>query len=669
MTEASLSVLLIEDNASHAELVRSALSRANLTSFELSHVKCLAAASDRLATQRYDAILLDLGLPDALGLEALSQIHEQAPESAVIVLTGDIDPEMGIKTASSGADDYLFKGDLCVRTLERMLRCAIQRHRVLLQIRSANESLDRKNAELQKINRLLDRKNEELRAAKNLLDKKNKRLAQLYDMAQQFVDNVSHDFRTPLTVIKEYVSIMRDGLAGEVTEDLYKYLGIVNDRADDLAIMVDDMLDLSRLDIGMLSVWRRPSQIRNILGHLCPVLERRAAKKEIVLELSIDNDLPSVFCDPDKIGRVVTNLAMNAIKFCGNGGKVNLWARPADELSEIVVGVTDDGPGIAPENLKRIFERFHQGRGVSRMNTRGFGLGLSIAKELVNLNLGDIYVESEPGKGSTFFFTLPIWSLAELPGRYLDCLDRSTQQPCEVSLVAVTVESPTESMVSNAVDEFLQDAFRGTDLTLRILPHKWLILTDCPRDDVPKMLNHIQDIFAESNRNLPAAKLPEITLESRGSWSGQDRNSEVIRQCRAELEAAEHEPKGARILLVDDDQEFVHGVEIRLRNAGYEVLTAFDGRTALKAAVEHRPAVIVIDSYMPAMNGLDTLEQLGEHAETRDIPVVVFSASTRDRQESLKRGACFFLHKPFDIDTLIAALREAIAEPCRAGLD
>jgi signal transduction histidine kinase/CheY-like chemotaxis protein len=553
--------------------------------------------------------------------------------------------------------------------LESTLRRAVERHRALIQIREMNESLDYQNAELQEMNRQLDQKNEELETAKNQLDQKNKRLAKLYEMAQQFVDNVSHDFRTPLTVIKEYVAIMRDGLTGTVADQHRKFLEIINDRADDLAVMVDDMLDLSRLDAGLLRVWRRRCRLDDVFKHVRPILERKAELKETVLDVSVEEGLPLGYFDPDKIGRVIVNLMVNAIKFSGQGGRVSLRARRAANPAEIMIEVEDNGPGIAPESLRNLYERFHQVESPRRFKTDGFGLGLSISKELVGLNFGEIAVESELERGSTFSFTVPIWDPQRLVSSFLDRIDQINGKPTRISLLGVTVESQVEPALSGVVDEFLQRQIRGHDLVLAVSRRKWFILTQCPRSDLPKMIGQIQAGWAEHDRNMPEIRLPELKIEVRGAWSGKKRNETILKQYEAERSSASREPAGPKVLLADDDHEFVEAMEIRLRANGYEVLTAFDGQTAVDLALEHHPDAILIDNYMPLMSGVEAITELGAHCETMEIPVIVISAGARDQQDALSQGANYFFKKPCDVNVLTAALREVIAEPIRAGVE
>jgi signal transduction histidine kinase len=164
-------------------------------------------------------------------------------------------------------------------------------------------------AEIQRLYRHAQRQRE-------LLNQKNQRLGKLYSVAQKVVENVSHEFRTPLTVIKEYVSLIQEGLLGAVTEEQARYLNVVGDRTEDLSRMVEDMLDISKLDAGMLTVRRTECTVQDALRSILPSLGRKAALKGVRLQIDASESLPSVFCDVDKFAHTISNLAVNAIKFC-----------------------------------------------------------------------------------------------------------------------------------------------------------------------------------------------------------------------------------------------------------------------------------------------------------------------------------------------------------------
>lgn len=514
MMKTRLQVLLVEDDPSHARLVRLTLLKADLTDFDLRHVHTLAEAIQALDDDEYDAILFDLGLPDSQGVDALARLLEHRKDVPIVVLTADDELQTAVEAIAGGAQDYLYKGDMTGRTLERVVCHAVQRQEMVRQLRDANRRLDRQN----------------------------KVLTRLCDTAQHFVDHVSHEFRTPLTVVKEFTTIMRDGLAGEITDQQREILGIINDRADDLAVMVDDMLDASKLEAGLLNVWRRRARVGDIIDHVRPVVQRKAAGKGVLFSIHVDDDLPEVYCDPEKAGRVIVNLVINAVKFCGAGNEVTLWARRGRDDAEVVLGVTDNGPGIAREDQERIFHRFHQVAGREEAGDHGFGLGLSIAKELVGLNLGDVTVESEPGKGSTFSFQLPSSEPRHLAAHYVR---RLTQSPEGNGWVAVaTAEVPESAEVGGLplLDELLQHSFRGDDLVVSLRPRKWLVVLRCPPQDVEMAIARVRSTWEEVSRNRPGRPLPSVTLRALGVWNVASQAGEIVRRCAEECDAVENEP-------------------------------------------------------------------------------------------------------------------------------
>jgi PAS domain S-box-containing protein len=259
---------------------------------------------------------------------------------------------------------------------------------------------ERKNAET-----ALAKERLAVERANHALADKNKQLSELYLTAQRFMDDVSHEFRTPLSVIKGYSELMRAGMAGEQSPEQKRFSQIIIDRARDMAQMVDDLLDSSKLRAGSLRVDRKPCHVSDIIAGLQSLVSSRAAASKIEIVEQIDPDLPRVFADAEKAIRVLVNLVVNAIKFSPEGSRIILSATSQDG-GDVLISVADQGPGISPENLALIFDRFRQ-VGNAMGSTKGFGLGLNIAKELVALNLGRMSVRSELKKGSTFSFTLP----------------------------------------------------------------------------------------------------------------------------------------------------------------------------------------------------------------------------------------------------------------------
>lgn len=347
----------------------------------------------------------------------------------------------------------------------------------------------------------------------------NQNLADLYSTALQFVDNVSHEFRTPLSVIKEFSSILHDGIAGALNQEQREYAGIILARVDDLTLMVGDLLDISRLESGLVGVHRRPHRCSEILEGVRTTLERRTSARGVELEIDLAPDLPAVYCDAEKAGRVIVNLGINASKFCSDGSKVAVWARNEAERSEVVIGISDSGPGIAPENVEAIFERFNQLGNESDTDTRGFGLGLNIAKELVQLNLGDIGVESERGIGSTFTFTIPAYDPIRIVKRFAERLDAVRAGSEHVSILTVTADTGIEGEASDELQRLLEEQMRRSDLVFKPRMNHWLVCVATSRAQVLEVVERIREAAGESLHFELHGGPPELEVSVNGTWN------------------------------------------------------------------------------------------------------------------------------------------------------
>jgi signal transduction histidine kinase len=502
----TINVLLVEANTEQAQLVQQELQK-SCYPFTIQQVQSLALAKEQLVEQIYDVVLLDLSLPDSSGLETLMELRSWSEHIPIIVLTGPTDREAGFQSLDQGAQDYLLKGDYANEALSRSIRNAIHRQQMF-----------------------------------ELLEKKNRRLTELFNTAQQFVDNVSHEFRTPLTVIKEFTLILREGLAGPLTEQQCKYLDIVADRVTDLTLMVNDMLDTSKLEVGLLGLVRHRCWPHEILDRVRSMIERKAAANNITLVFDLDEDLPAVYCDPEKIGRVLINLTVNAIKFSREGGRVRLWGRPDVANAEVILGVSDDGPGIDPKNLEAIFERFRQLPGNVKASTQGVGLGLSIAKELVHLNLGTIAVASQTGQGSTFSFTIPTADPVNVLEHYFTFIQGTRTGSPFVSLVEASIEASVQADLAEEMNEFLQHLMRRNDLVFRTDLHRWLLVLTNGIHELHGLLKRIRRARHEANRNRPKGELPRIRFDVKGSWSLAHQQAEIERCFRNEVHSLEAAP-------------------------------------------------------------------------------------------------------------------------------
>lgn len=485
----AIQVLMVEDDEDDALLTSSALRESERDRFHVTAVTTLAAGVDHLRTRSPDVVLLDLFLPDSRGLESLTTLRTHTEQTPIVVLTGLADEAMAVEALQRGAQDYLAKGKLTGDSIRHRISYAIERQRLVSSLHAANTQLS----------------------------KQNERLEELCDTAHRFVDNVSHEFRTPLTVIKEFSSLLNEGLCGELSADQAHAAQVISDRADDLTCMVNDMMDVSRLKAGILSMWRVEARLSTIIEHICPTLKRRAARSQVDLQISIPEDLPSVYCDVGKVGQIITNLVINAIKFTRQHGQVRLWAC-VDSPERVAVGVSDNGSGIESEKLRTICERFTQLGNDICESTKGVGLGLAIVKEFAALNLGDLSIDSVPNLGSTFSFTLPQATDNSILECYLDTQAKRNARGA-IGLLQVQILGDCDTDVLDAVDRFLQSAGRPDDVAFSASPGRWLLLRVEMSESGDDAVENVCRAWAEHCRNWTLGAPPELHVTGEGRWA------------------------------------------------------------------------------------------------------------------------------------------------------
>lgn len=248
-------------------------------------------------------------------------------------------------------------------------------------------------------------KNEELADAYEALDRAAKEKLEAKD---RVLSHVSHELKTPLSALHGFVSLVRDEVPGPINDEQKECLDAALRNADSLNRMINDLLDATRAEAGKLAFSLKAGRLDETLEEAAKTMRPIADEKGISLTVEIEKNIGAAF-DSQRIRQVAINLLSNAVKFAPEGGNVKLWARRggADEAEAAVVCVTDDGPGIAKEAQKRLFQRLYQAGGSADDSRKGLGLGLYISKEIINRHKGRIWVESGEGKGSAFYFSLP----------------------------------------------------------------------------------------------------------------------------------------------------------------------------------------------------------------------------------------------------------------------
>jgi two-component system, NtrC family, sensor histidine kinase KinB len=230
---------------------------------------------------------------------------------------------------------------------------------------------------------------------------------ELDQLKSSFVASVSHELRTPLVAIEKSITLILSNAAGPISKDQEQFLSIAERNLKRLSLLINDLLDLSKLEAGKMELLRELCSIENIIDEAIKSFDAWASAKSIRMEKNIHGPISDLYADSNKINQVLNNLIGNAIKFTPNNGSIIIEVSFDDENKEIKVVVQDTGSGIAQGDLKKVFDKFYQAA-KAHSEIIGTGIGLSIAKEIVELHGGRIWAESEQGRGAKFIFTLPL---------------------------------------------------------------------------------------------------------------------------------------------------------------------------------------------------------------------------------------------------------------------
>ncbi|MGQ0536529.1 MAG: ATP-binding response regulator [Methanobacteriota archaeon] len=377
MAEPPLRVLLVEDNPGDARLVEERLKEAAPAEFEVVRTDRIAAATARLAAPGIDVVLLDVGLPDvpddaSRRLDGLRRIREVSGRVPVVLVTGGGDEALGERAVGSGAQDYLSKRELTGPALVRTLRYAVLRARV--------EELS--------IEAVASRR--ELAMAKDL-DR----------FRIQFMNAAAHELATPLTSILLELALLRKK-SGDGTS-----LTVLTRNVERLHRLVRDLLEATRIQAGKLPLELSDVDVSQVVRLSVESLREQATRAGISLSASGADGPVFARGDPVRLGQVVDILGTNAIKFTPKGGRITMRVEP--HADDVRVAVEDTGIGLSPEQAARLFQAFTQVHDAVQTGVQGAGLGLFIARSIVELHGGRIFTESGgPGKGATFTFVIPL---------------------------------------------------------------------------------------------------------------------------------------------------------------------------------------------------------------------------------------------------------------------
>ncbi len=357
MNSDDIYILLVDDDEDDALLIRKMLERSSREGqmFKVAVAGTLAEAMRLLQEVPTQVILLDLSLPDSRGIETFRQMYTLARHLPIIICSGLNDEAIALRAIREGAQDYLTKGKISQIQFQQVIRFALERFN-------------------------------------------------LEKMRTEFVSMVVHELRSPLIVAGEFLDLTVKGTFGNLNGEQTKYLQLVKKTLGRLNHVIDDLLDLTRLELGHIELKKTYFDLAALLRKTLLFYQEHAKRLNLMLKLKTPEHC-FVTADEEKLEQVFVNLLSNALKFTAKG---SVEVELTDGPENVTCMVRDTGPGLSAEKIDKIFDKFRQfGRTKTEKGEKGSGLGLAICKGILAAHQGDIRAESKVGEGSSFIITLP----------------------------------------------------------------------------------------------------------------------------------------------------------------------------------------------------------------------------------------------------------------------
>ena len=486
------------------------------------------------------------------------------------------------------------------------------------------------------------------------------RLREVDRLKSQFLANMSHELRTPLNSIIGFSRVVLKGIDGPITERQREDLSAIYNSGQHLLGLINDILDVSKIEAGKMDLDFEIVDLGQIVDGVLSTAVALVKDKPVELKRAIPDDLPTVIADERRVRQVLLNLVSNASKFTDEG-----FIRVAAEVDggEVCVSVTDTGPGIAQEQIDEIFEPFTQVDASTTREHGGTGLGLTISHSFIQLHGGRMWVESEPARGSTFYFSLPLEGPPPEVERREEAVEEAVLIGPEESLedgsgpVVLCIDDDTG--VLDLYRRYLQphgyrvigltDSRQAVDVADRLWPYAITLDVIMPDRDGWDVIHDLKGDARTSD--IPVILCSIVAEEERGMRLGAaDYLVKPIMEedLVAALERLGRQSDGRTVLIVDDDQEDRQLLRRMIESEDdYQVIEAAGGQQAMALIADLRPQVVILDLLMPEVDGFAVLESIKSDETTRSIPVVVVTEKelTEDDRRRLGHRVEALIHK------------------------
>ena len=540
------------------------------------------------------------------------------------------------------------------------------------------------------LERTVRERTEELQRKNRQIEAQNKKVVEASRLKSQFLANMSHELRTPLNAVLALSEILSSEMSGPLNEEQLKQVSIVNRSGKSLLRLINDVLDLSKIEAGRMNVEKAPMSLHGLATLVVDTLRPLAEDKSLSLASSLGPGVPEfITSDEHKLRQILINLIGNGVKFTERGGvTMDLAFKP--EPGTISFTITDTGIGIPADSLDRIFEEFRQGDGSTTRKYGGTGLGLTISKKMAELMGGTLVVASEPGKGSAFTLTIPYEPAGPVPASPTETLRRVRMQVPEPALMSTGDDSSTALHDSRPIVLVAEDeldnlyimkkylnrygcqvifARDGNDVLVKARKYKPLAITL----DLVLPKKNGWDVLSElktdpETRNIPVIVASVLDNQERGFCLGAYRylvkpiNETDLADTIHQIQWADRKDV-RRVLIIDDNVVDSDLMSRLLEESKYQTLQASRGDEGIATAARERPDLIMLDLSMPGMDGFEVMAGLKAREETRDIPVVIYTAKdlSEDETARLRRDARrVFLKNPLEPGKLLAEIGELL---------
>lgn len=543
----------------------------------------------------------------------------------------------------------------------------------LAEIRKQNQelllSLDKvseQREELERLNQELEDTNRGVMALYAELHERADHLRQADDLKSRFLSDMSHEFRTPLNSIIALSRLLLDRVDGPLTSDQEKQVRFIRRGAESLTELVNDLLDLAKVEAGKIDIYPTEFTVAGLFGALRGMLRPLLVGDRVALVFDEVDDLPAIYGDESKVSQILRNFISNALKFTEKG-EVRVSASWHADRNEIALCVRDTGIGIASEHLDSIFEEFVQIDNPAQRRFKGTGLGLPLSKKLARLLHGDISVSSVVNEGSIFTLHLPL--VFEPLGAASETATEE-QAPITSGIPVLVVEDDPADiyMLESALAKspFTLWSVHSTAEARRLIGQQppAVILLDLMLSGETswKLLASLKQESATAH--IPIVVVSTVADQQKALALGADaylQKPVQPEQILSLLNVLVEVPRRTRVLTIEDDESFRYIVRQLLPKHSYEVIEAATGTEGVQLAEQLSPDLVLLDVNLPEMDGSQVLGRLAALPATRNLPVILVTAADRPAVERLSdKVAAIIAKKDLSADILFDSISDVM---------